>query len=238
MNKAQKLFNDFNAHAGFYKIDEDVLDQVSNEDALNYEEYGVKLHIDDYTNDYDERKDSGLAEINMDNTEDLSEDEWEKEEEVPFEERDIIAERVKEYKEHHKGDVAEEQKHNPELEYSLSEFKLMEDAHKFKTLTSKETQDLLEKNRPISKETKEPITEAELRATLKKYYAIKDKGNWGDYTGEEIGFMKQCSNWNRINNEAKRKNPVMAKGQLLNEKQIDELSLEYTKLRSERPERK
>ena len=214
--KMYKLFNDFSADAGFYGSDKDILDEVTNEDAFDYGEGNLNEH-------------SGQKYNPETKTE---------ENEISFDDRDIIADRIKEYKEHNKGIVQEknERKHNDNLDYSLSEFKLMEDAYKFKTLVNKETQDLLEKERPISKETRQPITENELASVLKKYYMVKEKKNWGDYTASELNFMKQCSNWNRINKESGRKNPIMERGQALTQKQIDELADEYTKLRNEKPE--
>jgi hypothetical protein len=202
----QKLYNDYPAKAEFYKIDQDILDEISNDDEFTYG------HTD-------------LSEYNN--------------EEVPFEERDIMAERLQSYRDANEGIVQKKKvEHNPELDYTLSEFKLMEDAYKFKTLVNKETQDLLEKERPISRETSQPITESELASILEKYNKIKKDGNYRDFGPRELNFMKQCSNWNRLNREAgkRAKNPVMANGQVLTEKQINEVVAEYNELRDEKPE--
>ncbi|HXK35375.1 MAG TPA: hypothetical protein VJ103_02650 [Candidatus Paceibacterota bacterium] len=119
--------------------------------------------------------------------------------------------------------------------YSLSDFKLMEQADKYSALAGQEPN--LKKYWPHFADGK-PLTIDQINELAGEYAEIKKSGKKSDYSQAELRLLTQASTWKFFHDEIEKtqKRPAFPDGKVLTKEQINELINEYRGFRQEHPE--
>ncbi|MFA6397479.1 MAG: hypothetical protein WDK96_01365, partial [Candidatus Paceibacterota bacterium] len=218
---------------------EDIMNNWKDRDAL------ASYNLDHFSNEQDLGsflKGFDLSDLGAQEMEDLA-----------FEERDIMEEQLEGLRPKALVEKAKREKEAIEREavevtpfneqdipdYSVFEFKIMQNAFRYKTFMDKFP--IVEEKRPKDAE-KNPFTDKEIDVLLKKYYQVKENKNWKDYSQSELNLMKKCSEWNFFAKEYKKEKSQkgidtvkFVDGQELKLKQIEKTAEEYQELEEKDP---
>jgi len=211
-------------------------DNTGKEDFMNYKvsknrDYLASYNLEKMFSD-EEGLESFIGDFGLNNLE------KEEMEDLAFEDRDILGEQIAEIRAKMRAQETKEQNIS---EYSVFEFKSMQNAFRFKTFLDKFP--MIEQKRPKYADGK-PLTDSEIESLIKEYYKIKDnikKGDsdWGDYNAKELKLMNKCAEWGffakEYRKQKKMERPAFADGQEMTAENINELANEYNELEQKDP---
>lgn len=150
--------------------------------------------------------------------------------EVPFEERDILKERISPDQ---RAKLEKKKKEQELLEYNPEEFKLMQKAFYYNILAKGIP--ALERGRPRGADGR-PFNDEEIRELAKDYQKTKKIKDWYNYSSQEIKLMKEAASWRYMKQKTRGlEEPAYADGTPMTRENINELTKDYKELRKKRP---